>query len=84
MQSYTREMTMPESQALETNRELNITGTDHVLDLEIRKLGLETELLNNSSVFTGCKLGLFLALGAGNNLKVRLPKQPFKLIPSCH
>ena len=43
---------MTRCKAFETNRELDIARADNVLDLEIRELGVEAELLDDSCVFT--------------------------------
>ncbi len=61
-------MTVVKGQTLETNRELHIARANHVLDLKVCELGLETEFLDDAGVFSGCQLRLLLALGAGNNL----------------
>ncbi len=46
---------MARSQTFETNGELDIARTNDVLDLEIRELGVEAELLNDARVLPGRK-----------------------------
>lgn len=55
------------SKTFETDRELDITGADNVLDLEIRKLCVEAELLDDTGIFARGQLGIVLRLGASNN-----------------
>lgn len=43
---------MTRRKAFKTDGELDIARADNVLDLEIRKLGVKAELLNDSRVFT--------------------------------
>lgn len=45
------EVVMTRRKALKTDWKLDIAGADDVLDLEIRKLGVKAELLDNSCVF---------------------------------
>lgn len=46
------EIVMARSQTLQTDRELNVARADNVLDLEIRKLGVETKLLDDASILS--------------------------------
>ena len=55
------------SQTLETDRELDVARADDVLDLEIRKLGVETKLLNDTGILARGKLRVVLRLGAGHD-----------------
>ena len=43
---------MTRRKAFETDWELDIARADDVLDLEIRELGVEAELLDDTCVFT--------------------------------
>ena len=45
-------MVMTRRKALQTNRKLDIARADNVLDLEIRELGVEAKLLDDTCVFT--------------------------------
>ena len=46
------ERVMFTSKTLQSNWKLDIAGTDNVLDLEVGELGIEAELLNDSSIFS--------------------------------
>jgi hypothetical protein len=46
------EIVMARRKTLQTNGELDVTRADDVLDLEVGELGVETELLNNTSIFS--------------------------------
>lgn len=46
----TRESTVRVGKALQSNRKLNITGADNILDLKILKFSGKTKLLNDPSV----------------------------------
>jgi hypothetical protein len=61
------EVVMLGGQTLETDRELDVAAADDVLDLEVRELGVETELLDDTSVLAGSKLGVILRLGTGDD-----------------
>ena len=43
---------MTRRKTLQTDRELDIARADNVLDLEVRELGVEAKLLDDSCVFT--------------------------------
>ncbi len=58
------EHVMAAGQALETDRELDVAGADDVLDLEVRELGVETQLLDDARVLATRKLAVILGLGA--------------------
>lgn len=49
---------------LQIDREVNLTGADDVLDLEIRELHLKPQLLNNARVLARCDLRRIFVLGA--------------------
>lgn len=61
------EVVMAGSQTLETNRELDVTRTDDILDLEVCELGVEAELLDDSSVLARSKLRVVLRLCTSHN-----------------
>jgi hypothetical protein len=61
------EVVVARSQTLQADGEFDITGTDDVLDLEVRELGVETEFLDDTSVLAGSKLGVILRLGTGDD-----------------
>lgn len=61
------EVVMARSQTFETNGEFDVARTDNVLDLEIRELGIETELLNDARIFPRGKLRVILGLGTGHD-----------------
>jgi len=54
---------MARCQAFETDRELDVAGADNVLDLEVRELGVEAELLDDASVLARRQLRVVLRLG---------------------
>ena len=56
------EIVMARSQTFETNWELDVAGANDVLDLEVGKLCVETELLDNTSIFARGKLRIILRL----------------------
>ena len=56
------EIVMARGQTLETNGELDVARTNDVLDLEVGKLGVETQLLDDAGIFPGRKLGVILRL----------------------
>ena len=58
---------MSRGQSLQANGELDVAGANDVLDLEVRKLGIESELLDNTSVLAGCKTAVILALGTSDD-----------------
>jgi len=61
------EVMMARGEALEAYGKLDITGANNVLNLKIRKLSIESKLLNNASVFARGKLGIILRFGTRNN-----------------
>lgn len=61
------EVVVARSQTLETDRELDIAGADNVLNLEVGELGVEAELLDDTSVLARSKLGVILRLGTRDN-----------------
>ena len=54
-------------ETLEADRKLHVAGADNVLDLEVGKLGVEAELLDDSRVLARGKLGIGLGLGASHD-----------------
>ena len=42
---------MPACKTLETDRKFDVARADNVLNLEVGKLGIEAEFLNDSSIF---------------------------------
>ena len=69
------EVVMATSQALQTNGELDVAGTDDVLDFEIRELGIEAELLNDTRILPGRQLGVVLRLGTRDDHLARSEDQ---------
>lgn len=61
------EMVVTRGQTLQTDGELDIAGADNILDLEIRELGVETKLLDDTRVLAGCQLGVILRLGTSDD-----------------
>ena len=61
------EVVMLGSKTLETDGELDVARTDDVLDLEVRELGVEAELLDDTSVLARRKLRVIFGLGTGDN-----------------
>lgn len=58
---------MARCKTLQTDRELYIARSNDVLDLEVRELGVEAKLLNDTSILAGSELGIILGLRASNN-----------------
>jgi hypothetical protein len=54
-------------QAFETDGELDVARANNVLDLEVRELRVEAELLDDASVLAACKLAVVLRLGTGDD-----------------
>ena len=54
-------------ETLKTDGELHVTTTDDVLDLELRELGIEAKLLDDSRVLARRKPRVVLALRAGDD-----------------
>jgi hypothetical protein len=52
---------------LQTDGELDVTGPDDILDLEVRELGVETELLDNTGVLARGELRVVLRLGTSDD-----------------
>lgn len=61
------EIVVATGQALQTDGELDVARTDNVLDLEIRELGVETKLLDDTRVLPGRQLGVVLRLGTSDD-----------------
>ena len=65
--AYRCEGSVSIGQSLETDRELDITGTDNVLDLEVCELCREAQLLDDTSVLARGQLGVVLRLCSRND-----------------
>ena len=63
----TAELPVAVRETLETNRELHVTATDDVLDLELRELGVEAKLLDDPRVLARRKPRVILALRTGDD-----------------
>lgn len=55
------------SKTFETDRKLDVAGADNVLNLEIRELGVEAELLDDTGIFARGQLGIVFRLGTSDN-----------------
>jgi len=66
-------------QTLQTNGEFDITTSDDVLDLEIHKLGVESELLDDTSVLARGKSRVIFRLGTRDNHLARREDQRRRL-----
>ena len=62
-----REVVMATSQTFKTNWELDVARPDNVLNLEVCKLGIEAELLNNTGVFATRQSAIVFRFRAGHN-----------------
>ena len=58
---------MATSQTFKANWELNVARPDNVLNLEVCKLGIEAELLNNTGVFATRQSAIVFRFRAGHN-----------------
>ena len=54
-------------QTLKTNRELDVARADDVLDLEVRELGIEAELLDDTRILAASKLAVIFGFRTSNN-----------------
>lgn len=63
------ELLMGENQALQSDRELDITTSNHVLNFEVQKFCRETEFLYYSCIFPGGQTRLLLT-GEGHNTHI--------------
>ena len=61
------EVMMLAGKTFKTNRELDVARADNVLNLEVGELGIETELLNDSSIFARSQFRIILGLGPGDH-----------------
>jgi len=61
------EVVMLGSETLETDGELDVARADNVLDLEIRELGVEAELLNDAGVLARGEFRVVFRLGTRDN-----------------
>jgi hypothetical protein len=66
-------------QTLQTNGEFDITTSDDVLDLEIHELGVESELLDDTSVLARSKSRVIFRLGTRNDHLARREDQRCRL-----
>ena len=57
---------MARRKTFQANGELDVAGADDVLDLEVGELGIEAELLDDTSILPRCKLGIILGLCASD------------------
>lgn len=62
-----RESMMARSKTLQSDRELDVTAADDVLDLEVLERSVETELLNNTRILATRKAGIILGLSASDH-----------------
>lgn len=65
--TYRCERTVSIGQSFKTDRELDITGTDNVLNLKVRELCREAQLLNDTGVLARRQLGIILRLCTSND-----------------
>jgi hypothetical protein len=61
------EVVMAWRKTFQANGELDVARADDVLDLEVGELGVETELLDDASILSWCKLRIVLGLCASDN-----------------
>ena len=54
------ELLVGEHQALQSDREADVTAGHHVLDLKLQEACWEAQLLDHAGVLPGCQPGLFL------------------------
>src|SRR5262249_40166655 len=66
-------------QAFEADRELDVARADNVLDLKVRKLGVEAELLDDAGVFARRELRVVLRLGTSDDHLARREDQGGRL-----
>ena len=79
------EMVVTRGQTLQTDGELDITGANDVLNLEIRELGVETKFLNDARVLAGSQLGVILRLGTSDDHLARGEDQSCRFgLPNAH
>lgn len=69
------EVVMLGSKTLQTDGELDVARTHNVLDLEVGELGVEAELLNDTGILAGSKLGVIFRLGASDDHLARRKDQ---------
>jgi hypothetical protein len=60
------EVVMARCKTLQTDRELDITGANNILDLEVREFCVESKLLDDTSVFARRQLGIIFRFGTSN------------------
>lgn len=69
------EVVMARCKSFQANGEFDITRADDVLDLEVRELGVKSELLNNTSVFARREFRVIFRLGTSNDHLARSKDQ---------
>lgn len=60
------EIVVARRKTLEPNGELDVARADNILDLEVRELGVEAELLDDTRVLAASKLRVILGFGTSN------------------
>ena len=50
---------MIQDKLLQTNREFDVDGADHILDFEVFEFRGKAEFLNHPRVFSRCQAGFF-------------------------
>jgi hypothetical protein len=61
------ETVMLRAETLKTNGKLDVARTDNILDLEVRELGIEAQLLDDASILARSKLGVVFGLCASHH-----------------
>lgn len=61
------EVVMLRRQPLQANGELDVAGADDVLDLEVRELRVEAQLLDDTSILPRGQLRVVFRLGTGHD-----------------
>lgn len=73
------ERVMLSSKTFKSNWESNVARADDVLNLEVSELGVEAELLNDSSIFSASKLRVVLRLSTSDDHLARGEDQSSRL-----
>ena len=58
---------MATGKTFQANGELDVAGANDILDLEVGELGIETKLLNDTSVLARGKTTIILGLGTSDD-----------------
>jgi hypothetical protein len=61
-----RESVMVASKTFKSNGKANVTRANDVLDLEVGELGVETKLLDDTSILAACKFAVIFRFGSSN------------------